>query len=207
MMIHHSCPFTKSTKKQSTFNTLNSLMEPIGATASFIALVGLTIKTAKIINSITYAYRNAPNELVDLKYQINGLSCQLVLLQHVQKSLSVDELSLEDSEIKNLESFFSDIIPVFESIREFFESKSVRKGKGKQIIWAFKDAPKIRKWEQNLQRHSCHLTNILHLLEMYLFLPQNWVILTSMMKVLCKRCSSRPKGTQARCSDDKMLDS
>ena len=79
-------------------------MDPIGATASIVALVELSLEAFKVVKNITQHQRKAPKEILDFKRQINGLRVQLILLR-TSTFVSADELRLDGAELSIIDTF------------------------------------------------------------------------------------------------------
>jgi hypothetical protein len=141
---------------------VNSLfiMDPVGATASVITLVNLAIKTVKVINRLSRLYHDAPAEILDLKHQLDGLNGQLVLLRHVQEAVGVNALMLANTDLKNLDLFLQNTLPLLSSIRDYFEQQTLKTGKGSRLKWVLHDSSKVKGWESALRRHASGLVNI-----------------------------------------------
>ena len=140
------------------------VMEPIGATASIITLIDVAVKTFKAINKITRSYQNAPAELIRLTHQLDCLKIQLVLLQDLQRRVGIDVLLLGNAELNDLERFLHETIVLFSSIRDTLEQQSLKTGKVSRVKWALYDSSKVRRWEQEIHRHSGALSNVILLL-------------------------------------------
>jgi hypothetical protein len=141
-------------------------MDPIGATASIVALVELSLETFKIVKKITQHYRKAPKEILDFKRQIDGLRVQLILLRNVHISVSADELRLDSVELSIIDDFLLSSTSLISSIRDHFESQSLEVTKSRRLKWALSDAAKIKEWVNALERHSGILSSILALLDL-----------------------------------------
>jgi hypothetical protein len=139
-------------------------MDPVGATASVITLTDLVIKTVKVVKSLTRRYYHASAEFLDLKHQLDGLNSQLVLLRHVQNAVGVDALMLGDADLKNLQLFLQDTLPLLSSIRDYFEQQTLKTGRGSRLKWALHDSSKVKGWESALRHRASGLVNILLLL-------------------------------------------
>jgi len=139
-------------------------MDPLGATASIITLVEIVLKTCKAINGLARSYRNVPVELAHLKYQLEGLKVQIILLHHVHQAASANELELDPTELSTLEAFLENVSPLFLDIQQHLESQSLSIGKRARIKWVLHDNSKVKEWGHALQRHTAILTNVLVLL-------------------------------------------
>jgi hypothetical protein len=140
-------------------------MDPIGATASIVALVELAVETFKVVKRITQTYQKAPKEILEFKRQLDGLKVQLILFRNVQISISADELRLDGPELSTIDDFLLSSTLLISSIRGHFESQSLEITKSRRIKWALFDAAKIKEWVNTLERHSIILSNILALLD------------------------------------------
>jgi hypothetical protein len=142
------------------------MMDPIGATASIVALVELAVETVKVVKRITQTYQKAPKEILEFKRQLDGLKVQLILLRNVQISVSAGELRLDGTELSTIDDFLLSSTLLMSSIRHHFESQSLEITKSRRIKWALSDAAKIKEWEKGLERHSGILNGILALLDL-----------------------------------------
>jgi hypothetical protein len=141
-------------------------MDPIGATASIVALVELSLEAFKVVKKITQHYRKAPKEILDFKRQINGLRVQLVLLRNVHISVSADELRLDGAELSIIDDFLLSSTSLISSIRDHFESQSLEVTRSRRLKWALSDAAKIKEWVNALERHSGILSSMRALLDL-----------------------------------------
>ncbi|KAL5327270.1 hypothetical protein ACEPPN_004964 [Leptodophora sp. 'Broadleaf-Isolate-01'] len=134
-------------------------MDPVGATASLITLLGVALQATKLINRAIGHYRDAPNELVRLKHKVDGVKSQLVLLHYLQEAIECDIFKLENAEVTRLvDRFIKDTLPLFSAI--------YRDGKKGRLRWALHDAANIKQWDMSFQRHSADLGSILLLLNL-----------------------------------------
>lgn len=144
-------------------------MEPLGATASVVSLLEISLKTVKLVNGFIRRYREAPAEILHLKHQVEGLKAQLVLLHHVQDAVTDEDAGLVGAEAKqSLERFIEDTFPLLQSISIHFEHHSSKNGNKKRVRlkWSFQDSSRIKTWDLTLQRHSARMSDILLLLNL-----------------------------------------
>ena len=91
-------------------------MDPVGATASIVTLADVALRAGKLINGFAQHYREAPNEVVQLKHKIDGVKSQLGLLKLVHHAVEFDRLELDSVTKSNVGEFTQGIIPIFEDI-------------------------------------------------------------------------------------------
>jgi hypothetical protein len=99
-----SLNFPVKTQSLRSYAVLSCIMDPIGATASIVALVELSLEAFKVVKNITQHQRKAPKEILDFKRQINGLRVQLILLR-TSTFVSADELRLDGAELSIIDTF------------------------------------------------------------------------------------------------------
>jgi len=141
-------------------------MDPIGGATSLITLIDVVVKTFRLIKSLTLSYQNAPEEIQSLRHRIDGLTSNLLLLRHVQITVSADRnaLDFDSAEFDPLKRSLSVTSAIFAEILSFLEKNTLREGRSRRIKWALRDASKVKAWEARVQRHGELLQTTLLLL-------------------------------------------
>jgi hypothetical protein len=142
-------------------------MDPIGASASLIALLDVALDTFSITSKVIRKYRKAPTEVLSLKAQLNALKSQLILLRKLVLNICLASTNLGELELETIQSFLRESIALFSTIQKHFEQQSLETGKVRRLKWVLYDGPKVLEWEASLIRHSAILTSIMALLELY----------------------------------------
>jgi hypothetical protein len=141
-------------------------MDLVSGTTQLATNIDVVVKTFKLIKSLTQSYHNAPTEIEDLRHRLEARSSQLLLLRHVQLTVSASPqaLDLDSTEFDPLKRSLSTTRIIFAEILSFLEQKTSRNGRSVRLKWAFSDASKVKAWELRLQRHGELLQTTLVLL-------------------------------------------
>ncbi|CZR69210.1 uncharacterized protein PAC_19110 [Phialocephala subalpina] len=141
-------------------------MDPIGATASLITLIDLGVKIFKVIHGLLQTYQHAAAELLNLKYKVDGLNSQLVLLLQVQQALAGDFACQSLVEREHLREYLDTTSQLMTDICGNLEDLVSKPRKSAKISWALRDASKVKAWQSQLEKLSSSLANILLLLSL-----------------------------------------
>jgi len=144
-------------------------MDPVSASASLITLIDLAFKTFKLIKRLAHNYHDAPAEMKDLLYRLDGLNISMILLRHVQVAVSNNQsaLNLDSDDFETLRQSLTATSVIFSEIQSFLETNEInalKEGRGARLKWVLRDGSKVRAWEIRLRRHANDLQNTLLLL-------------------------------------------
>ncbi|KAG4442957.1 hypothetical protein IFR05_001570 [Cadophora sp. M221] len=139
-----------------------SFMDPIGGAASLITLINTAVKAFSLVQS----YQDAPREIEDLRLQLDGLKTNLLLLRHVQSSVSFSRhaLALDSEAFNQLRQAFKATTIIIKDICHCLEKYSNKTGRSAHIKWAIHDSSKVKGWQLKLRRQENTLQLTLNLL-------------------------------------------
>jgi hypothetical protein len=141
-------------------------MDPIGGAASLITLIDTAVKVFNLVQR----YQDAPREIKDLCLQLDGLKTNLLLLRHVQSSVSFSRhaLALDSTDFNQLKQFFEVTTIIIDDICDCLGKYSNKTGRSAHIKWAIRDSSKVKGWQLKLRRQENTLQLSLNLLNQYL---------------------------------------
>ncbi|KAH7351315.1 ankyrin repeat-containing domain protein [Rhexocercosporidium sp. MPI-PUGE-AT-0058] len=137
-------------------------MDPLSGVASLLTVIDAAVKAFGIAQS----YLEAPCEINVLRLQLDALKTNLLLLRHVQSSVSFSRhaLALESAEFDQLKHFFDATTIIIKDIRDCLGKYSTNTGRSARIKWAIRDSSKVQGWQLKLRRQENTLQLTLNLL-------------------------------------------
>jgi hypothetical protein len=143
---------------------LLSKMEPLSLTASIIAITSLTGQVFDVMQSTITKYKDAPDELQQLKCQVRDLGAIINLLSSLQQTQSFNVQFLDKAGIEELHECLRHTSETLLSIKEVFYRQSLQPRTYGRLKWALYREAQVCKWKSKLHQHFSSLNIIIALL-------------------------------------------